>query len=97
MSRLPQGYRRCIACRRLAHRQVFWRVIRLSSTGVIALDHGEGRSAYLCPTADCLNQVRRKNRLGRALRASIPEELFTVLAERLTAATAPSASGEPDG
>jgi predicted RNA-binding protein YlxR (DUF448 family) len=44
-----------------------------------------GRSAYLCPRADCLRQAERKNRLGRSLRVNIPTPLFAELWQRLTA------------
>ncbi|AJD57472.1 hypothetical protein M744_06300 [Synechococcus elongatus UTEX 2973] len=94
---MPQGYRRCIACRRLAHRQEFWRVIRLASTGAIALDQGEGRSAYLCPTVACFNQGRRKNRLGRALRSAIPDSVWVALEARLSVTICPSLSEGSDG
>lgn len=97
MSRLPQGYRRCISCRKLAPRQDLWRVIRLASNGAIALDQGEGRSAYLCPNSDCLAQARRKNRLARALKASIAPSLLDQLAERLGERIPTLRASDPDG
>jgi predicted RNA-binding protein YlxR (DUF448 family) len=42
-----------------------------------------GRSAYLCPQASCLQAARHKNRLGRAIKAIVPEEIFQDLEERL--------------
>jgi predicted RNA-binding protein YlxR (DUF448 family) len=42
-----------------------------------------GRSAYLCPNAACLQTARRKNRLGRALKAPVPEAVYATLAQRL--------------
>ncbi|AIE75103.1 putative nucleic-acid-binding protein implicated in transcription termination [Synechocystis sp. PCC 6714] len=44
-----------------------------------------GRSAYLCPTHDCLRKARQKNTLGRALRAPVPDHLFEQLEARLLA------------
>ena len=73
--------RRCVACRRLADRRELWRVIRLAGGG-LALDHGMGRSAYLCPTLPCLEETRRR-RLQRSLRCPVPDTLLATLADRL--------------
>ncbi len=43
-----------------------------------------GRSAYLCPNADCLKLAQKKGRLGRALRGAVPEEVFGQLQQRLS-------------
>jgi uncharacterized protein len=74
-------HRRCVSCRRVADRQEFWRVVRVA--GKVQLDSGMGRSAYLCPTADCLTAARKKNRLSRALKAPVGEETYQWLEERL--------------
>jgi predicted RNA-binding protein YlxR (DUF448 family) len=42
-----------------------------------------GRAAYICPQPNCLQLARQKNRLGRALKANIPETLYESLQERL--------------
>jgi uncharacterized protein len=77
------NHRRCISCRRVADRQEFWRVVR--GAGQVQLDQGMGRSAYLCPTADCLAAARKKNRLARALKAAVSEEIYQSLEQRLAA------------
>ena len=74
--------RRCVACRRLADRSGFWRVIRLAKGG-LALDQGMGRSAYICPTLRCLEDTRKRRRLQKALRCPVPETLLSALADRL--------------
>lgn len=58
----------------------------------VCLDQGMGRSAYLCPSADCLKLAQKKNRLGRALRCPVPETVFEQLLHRLEEG---SASGPP--
>ncbi|WP_019500197.1 YlxR family protein [Pseudanabaena sp. PCC 6802] len=86
----PKLYRRCICCQRLAPREEFWRVVRLhgdNNATNIQLDRGMGRSAYICPTAACLQQAQKKNRLGRSLRAPIPAEIWSQLESRLEAGT----------
>ena len=74
--------RRCVACKTLADRRHLWRVIRLAGGG-IALDQGMGRSAYLCPSHDCLQDTQRRKRLQRALRCQVPASILNCLQERL--------------
>ena len=78
-----KNYRRCIACRKLAPKEYFWRVVRVYSSQAVQLDHGMGRSAYICPTQECLTITQRKNRLGRSLRKPIPPGIYQELASRL--------------
>lgn len=74
--------RRCVACRVLRDRNELWRVIRLAEGG-LALDQGMGRSAYLCPCSDCLEEARRRKRLQRGLRCAVPDALLDRLSARL--------------
>ncbi|MEX1315935.1 MAG: YlxR family protein [Synechococcaceae cyanobacterium] len=78
--------RRCVACRQLRDRSQLLRVIRLAGGGV-ALDRGMGRSAYLCPDPDCLEEARRRRRLQRALRCPVDASLLDRLEQRLLAGT----------
>lgn len=76
--------RRCAACRRLADRRLLWRVIRPAQGGLL-LDRGMGRSAYLCRSAACLEEARRRRRLQRSLRCPVPDAILVTLEERLGA------------
>lgn len=80
---MKPNYRRCVSCRKVGHKQDFWRIVRIYPSGQLQLDQGMGRSAYLCVQESCLMAARKKNRLGRALKASVPEELYQVLGQRL--------------
>jgi predicted RNA-binding protein YlxR (DUF448 family) len=75
--------RRCVSCRQLFDRQLLWRVIR-QATGGIQLDQGMGRSAYLCPTAECLEEAMRRKRLQRALRCQVADSIYADLQSRLS-------------
>ena len=77
--------RRCVACRQLIDRDQLWRVIRLAGGGGIELDQGQGRSAYLCPCATCLEEARRCKRLQRALRCQVADSILDRLQSRLIA------------
>ncbi len=82
---MKPSYRCCVGCRELGPKQSFWRVVRASQLGKIQLDQGEGRSAYLCPRVGCLEVASKKNKLGRALKAPVPKEIYQTLWQRLAA------------
>ncbi|MEP0894024.1 YlxR family protein [Leptolyngbya boryana FACHB-1624] len=73
------NYRRCICCRKVAPKAEFLRIVRLHPSHEIAINTGMGRSAYLCPTADCLKAVQKKDRLSRVLKAPVPPEIYQTL------------------
>ena len=74
--------RRCVSCRQLLDRRQLWRVIRLAEGGM-ALDAGMGRSAYVCPNHDCIDEARRRRKLQKALRCQVADSIVAELAERL--------------
>lgn len=81
--------RRCLSCRKVSQKSEFWRIVRVYPSRQVQLDEGMGRSAYLCPQLSCLAAAQKKNRLGRTLQASVPEQLYETLWQRL--ATLPAA------
>ncbi len=80
---MEPNYRRCLSCRRTALKQEFWRVVRIHSSKTIALDQGMGRSAYLCPQAECLKAAQKKDRLSRVLKAPVSKQVYETLEQRL--------------
>ncbi len=80
---MPKDYRRCISCRKIAPKSEFWRIVRVYPSNNIELDCGDGRSAYVCPNANCLKLAEQKKRLGKALRANVPDIIYQTLQERL--------------
>lgn len=91
---MPPNHRRCLICRRTAHRSEFWRIVRLADSGRVQLDHGMGRSAYLCPCADCLRAAQRKDRIGRSLKIAVPESVYQQLWQRISPPT--DSQGNPN-
>lgn len=77
--------RRCVSCRQVAPKAAFWRIVRVYPSGLVQLDEGMGRSAYLCQNSSCLAAAQKKNRLGRSLRAAVSEEIYKTLWQRLAA------------
>jgi len=78
-----KNHRLCISCRTVVHRDRLWRIVRTFPDHQIQLDSGMGRSAYVCPSMECIQLAQKKNRLGRVLRSPIPAELFHQLESRL--------------
>lgn len=83
--RREKNIRCCTVCRRAGPKESFWRLVRLHPSREVRMDEGMGRSAYLCPTADCLKAARKKRRLGRALRCPVDDSLYDRLEARLGA------------
>ncbi len=80
---MKPNLRRCISCRQVAHKNDLWRVVRVYPSRKVQLDEGMGRSAYLCPQESCLKAAQKKDRLGRILKAQVPEAIYQVLWQRL--------------
>ncbi|MCU0552418.1 MAG: YlxR family protein [Leptolyngbya sp. Prado105] len=73
------NHRRCVCCRKVAPKAEFLRIVRLHPSHKIAIATGMGRSAYLCPTPDCIKAVQKKDRLSRILKAPVPAEIYQTL------------------
>ncbi|HHW93602.1 MAG TPA: YlxR family protein [Clostridiaceae bacterium] len=76
--RKRQPLRTCIACRVKREQRDLMRVTA-SKDGVVMLDSEQkmpGRGAYLCYRNECVARARKRDSLQRALRCSIPEEIW---------------------
>ena len=66
----PGPERTCIACRRKAAQGDFYRIAK-NKAGVLSLiptGPSFSRSAYVCPTDECIERAFTKERLSHALR-----------------------------
>ena len=57
-----------------------------TATTMIVLDETgkqNGRGVYLCPQKSCLQKARKAKRLERNLKVAIPDEIWTLLEEKL--------------
>ena len=64
------------------------RVLR-SDDGTISLDltgRANGRGAYLCPDATCLQKARKSGSIARSLKMQIPEQTYEALERQINAA-----------
>jgi hypothetical protein len=81
-----KSQRTCIACRETREK---WDLVRLVRTpeGQVILDptgKANGRGAYLCRNADCIDRGLQKERVAKALKVTLStEELATLQTELL--------------
>jgi uncharacterized protein len=81
---MKPNYRRCISCRQVRPKSEFWRIVKTYPSQQVQLDQGMGRSAYICPSTECLKTAQKKNRLSHSLKTNVPQEIYQKLGERLT-------------
>jgi predicted RNA-binding protein YlxR (DUF448 family) len=73
--------RTCVACRQEAGKRELIRIVRRPEGDVVVDKTGRaaGRGAYLHDSAECIELARKRHALDRALRASVPPELWLEL------------------
>ncbi len=80
--------RTCIACRETREKWDLVRIVRTPKGQVIVDLTGKanGRGAYLCRNADCIDKGLRRERVAKALKVTLStEELATLQTELLKA------------
>ena len=77
--------RKCVACNEMKEKKEMIRVIKTPENEVVLDVKGKqnGRGAYLCFCAECLQKARRSKGLERSLKISIPDEIYDRLEEEL--------------
>ena len=79
MKKIPM--RMCVACREMRAKKDLMRIVR-TAEGELRLDPTgklNGRGAYLCRDAACLNKAVKTRALERALEAPLSEETKAAL------------------
>lgn len=74
--------RKCLGCMEAKPKKQLVRVVRPPDGNVFvdATGKSNGRGAYLCPDATCLQKARKARRLERALDVEIPDAVYETLA-----------------
>ena len=82
--KIPQ--RMCVGCREMKNKRELLRIVKTPEGQVLLDKTGKksGRGAYICPSADCLEQAIKGKRLQKALEKEIPAEVFEGLKTELT-------------
>lgn len=85
MKKIPM--RQCVGCGEMKDKKEMMRILK-TAEGPIVLDmtgKKNGRGAYLCKSAECLQKARRNKGLERAFKMSIPEEVYETLEKEYAA------------
>ena len=70
--------RKCAGCGKLKNRDKLIKVTRENVHGDVVINHSNkifGRSVYLCYNKSCIEAAFKKNRISKALKAPVPEDL----------------------
>ncbi|MGI6343720.1 MAG: RNase P modulator RnpM [Bacillota bacterium] len=73
--------RLCVGCRTMRPKRELLRVVRTPEGEVLLDPTGKksGRGAYICPSAACLEQALKGDRLGKALDVTIGQDVADAL------------------
>ena len=85
MKKIPM--RQCVGCGEMKDKKEMMRILK-TAEGSIVLDmtgKKNGRGAYLCKSAECLQKARRNKGLERSFKMSIPEEVYETLEKEYAA------------
>lgn len=75
--------RTCTGCRTVRNKDELIRIVH-TPEGSFAADRTgrmNGRGAYICPSAACLEKAKKSGGLERSFRMKVPEEIYALLLE----------------
>ena len=77
--------RMCVACREMKPKAELVRIVRTPEGEIISDFTGKrnGRGAYICRCAQCIEKARKSNALGRAFSQQIASEIYDRLLQEL--------------
>lgn len=79
--------RQCVGCGGMKSKREMMRVLKTADEEIVLDTTGKknGRGAYLCLSAECLEKARKNRGLERSLRTRIPSEVYDRLEEEYRA------------
>ena len=77
--------RKCIGCGEMKSKREMIRILRTTENGIVldATGKKNGRGAYLCGSEECFQKARKSKGLERALKTSIPGEVYESLKKEI--------------
>ncbi len=81
--KIPQ--RQCVGCCENKDKKSMLRVIKTSDDVILLDDTGKknGRGAYICKTAECLDKAIKNKGLERSLKIKIPKDVYDQLQKEM--------------
>ena len=68
--------RKCVGCGKIKDRQELIKITKVDDDIIVNPDNKKfGRSVYVCYNNVCIENAFKKNKISRALKTSIPEDL----------------------
>lgn len=74
--------RQCIACKKIDNQNNMIRVVKFNNLIAVEKKHSSnGRGAYICNSAECVNLVIKKHLLNRAFKTNLDNSVYQQLGE----------------
>lgn len=73
--------RKCTGCNEMKNKKEMIRIVR-NNEGIFSLDFNgkkPGRGAYICKSAECLNQAEKNKGLERSFKMSVDKAIYSEL------------------
>lgn len=77
--------RQCVGCGEMKEKRSLIRILKISENEIVldATGKKNGRGAYLCRKAECLQKARKNKGLERSLKTAIPDEIYENLQKEM--------------
>ena len=79
--------RQCVGCGEMKNKKEMLRVLKTEDEGIVLDTTGKknGRGAYVCRNAECLQKAKKTKGLDRSFKMTIPEEVYDSLTKEIEA------------
>ena len=74
----------CISCRKTYDRKYLIKITKDHKQGIIMLQKGMGRSAYICKSKKCYSDSKIKKKLQKALKTFLEPEFIEIFEKEIT-------------
>lgn len=80
----------CVGCREAKEKRGMVRIVKTAQDEICLDETGKmnGRGAYICKSAECLQRALQTKGLERSLKSPIPEDVMNLLKEEMRAVEA---------
>lgn len=88
--RIPE--RQCVGCQEQKPKRSMLRIVATPEGEILIDPTGKkaGRGAYICPSASCFEQAKKRRSLDRGLKTNVSHEIYDQLAALVMAAAVKS-------